>query len=326
MDSLPFSRYFRRGRIEDISEYLRSAASASKAYLLRLDAPQKCVDHIDETPTLRTSRQRDAFVYLYKCIDIVHSNVIRYRELLNELRTTITRIARLGQSPSFVIETSLPQLHFVKHYDQLKITFVKRLRQVQDDVPRASNILGALRWGLEKYVILKIATLDPSGFGDFMKAWLTSRGVKVEDQSGRHQREFEKFAMYYPPNVVFGASGGGKAQHSGPFRGAVSVARLEGCDGFVRLELSLDPPPVVYRILGELGVAPRDVKKALTSFLAVAAAMLSPSDTFGGQAPVPLTAYLEDSSRQRVCVETPYEVDLDLVDCVIERFWCEKNI
>jgi hypothetical protein len=186
-----------------------------------------------------------------------------------------------------------------------------------------------LRWGLEKYVILKIATLDPSGFGDFMEAWLTSRGVKIK--SGERQIEFERFAMYYPPNVVFGASGVGEAQRSGergsPVRGAVSVTRLEGRDGFVRLEFSLDPPPITYRILGELGVAPRDVKKALASFLAVAAAMLSPSEAFGGQAPVPLTTNLEDSSRQRVRVETPYEVDLNLVDCIIESFWCKvKNI
>jgi hypothetical protein len=197
------------------------------------------------------------------------------------------------------------------------------LRKTQDSDPRSSNILGALRWGLEKYVILKIATLDPSGFGDFMEAWLTSRGVEVK--GSRHQIEFKRFATYYPPNIVFGASGVGEAQRSGervsPVRGAVSVTRLEGHDGFVRLEFSLDPPPITYRILGELGVAPRDVKKALVSFLAVAAAMLSPSKTFGGQAPVPLTTNLDDSGRQRVCVETPYEVDLHLVDKVIEEFW-----
>ncbi len=190
-----------------------------------------------------------------------------------------------------------------------------------------------MRWGFEKYVILKIATLDPSGFGDFMEAWLTSRGVEIK--SGERKIEFERFAkrfaMYYPPNVVFGASGVGEAQRSGergsPVRGAVSVTRLEGRDGFVRLEFSLDPPPITYRILGELGVAPRDVKKALASLLAVAAAMLSPSEAFGGQAPVPLTTNLEDSSRQRVRVETPYEVDLNLVDCIIESFWCKvKNI
>jgi hypothetical protein len=299
----------------DVSEYLRNAATQEKP------------------PNLSAIYQ-----------SIISSNLDSYRKFLYEIQVNIENIVKLGASSSFIIEINLPQPYFVKHPEQLKVTFVRRLHQTQDSDPRSSNILGALRWGLEKYVILKIATLDPTGFGDFTEAWLTSRGVKVQkkyqekgvevqdrSRQEKFKRAVERFATYYPPNIVFGASGVGEAQRSGervsPVRGAVFVTRLEGHDGFVRLEFSLDPPPITYRILGELGVAPRDVKKALASLLAVAAAMLSPSEMFDRQAPVPLTTNLEDSSRQRVCVETPYEVDLNLVDCIIESFWCKvKNI
>jgi hypothetical protein len=311
-----FSRYFKRGEVIDVSEYLRNAAAQEKPPVL-------------------------SAIYL----SIISSNLDSYRKFLYETQVNIENIVKLGASSSFIIEINLPQPYFVKHLEQLKVTYVQSLRQTQDGDPRSSSILGALRWGLEKYVILKIATLDPSGFGDFTEAWLTSRGVKiqkkyqvkgVEVQDKSRQEKFkrlvERFALYYPPNIVFGTSGVGEAQRSGErvigsVRGAVSVTRLEGCGGFVRLEFSLDPPPITYRILGELGVVPRDVKKALASLLAVAAAMLSPSEMFDRQAPVPLTTNLEDSSRQRVCVETPYEVDLNLVDCIIESFWCKvKNI
>jgi hypothetical protein len=295
MTKIPFSRYFKRGEVIDVSEYLRNAATREKPLVL-------------------------SAIYL----SIISSNLDSYRKFLYEIQVNIENIVKLGASSSFIIEINLPQPYFVKHPEQLKVTYVQSLRQTQDRDPRSSNILGALRWGLEKYVILKIATLDPSGFGDFTEAWLTSRDVEVK--GSRHQIEFKRFAMYYPPNAVFGASGVGEAQRSGervsPVRGAVSVTRLEGHNRFVRLEFSLDPPPITYRILGELGVAPRDVKKALASFLAVAAAMLSPSKTFGGQAPVPLTTNLDNSGCQQVCVETPYEVDLHLVDKVIEEFWC----
>jgi hypothetical protein len=315
MTSIPFSRYFKRGEVMDVSEYLRNAATQEKP------------------PNLSAIYQ-----------SIISSNLDSYRKFLYEIQVNIENIVKLGASSSFIIEINLPQPYFVKHPEQLKVTFVRRLHQTQDSDPRSSNILGALRWGLEKYVILKIATLDPTSFGDFTEAWLTSRGVKVQkkyqekgvevqdrSRQEKFKRPVERFATYYPPNIVFGASGVGEAQRSGerisPVRGAVTVTRLEGHDGFVRLEFSLDPPPITYRILGELGVAPRDVKKALASFLAVATAMLSPSKTFGGQAPVPLTTNLDDSGRQRVCVETPYEVDLNLVDCIIESFWCKvKNI
>jgi hypothetical protein len=299
----------------DVSEYLRNAATQEKP------------------PNLSAIYQ-----------SIISSNLDSYRKFLYEIQVNIENIVKLGASSSFIIEINLPQPYFVKHPEQLKVTFVRRLHQTQDSDPRSSNTLGALRWGLEKYVILKIATLDPTSFGDFTEAWLTSRGVKVQkkyqekgvevqdrSRQEKFKRAVERFATYYPPNIVFGASGVGEAQRSGervsPVRGAVFVTRLEGHDGFVRLEFSLDPPPITYRILGELGVAPRDVKKALASLLAVAAAMLSPSEMFDRQAPVPLTTNLEDSSRQRVCVETPYEVDLNLVDCIIESFWCKvKNI
>jgi len=302
----------------DISEYLRYTATQEKP------------------PNL-------SVIYL----SIISSNLNSYSKFLYEIQVNIENIVKLGASSSFIIEIDLPQPYFVKHPEQLKVTFVRRLRQTQDSDPRSSNILGALRWGLEKYVILKIATLDPSGFGDFMEAWLTSRGVKVqkkyqekgvEVQDRSRQEKFkrlvERFATYYPPNIVFGTSGIGETQRSGErvigsVRGAVSVTRLEGYSGCVRLEFSLDPPPITYRILGELGVAPRDVKKALASLLAVAAAMLSPSGAFGGQAPVPLTTNLEDSRCQWVRVETPHEVDLNLVDKVVEEFWynarCSKT-
>jgi hypothetical protein len=309
MTSIPFSRYFKRGEVMDVSEYLRNAATQEKP------------------PNLSAIYQ-----------SIISSNLDSYRKFLYEIQVNIENIVKLGASSSFIIEINLPQPYFVKHPEQLKVTFVRRLHQTQDSDPRSSNILGALRWGLEKYVILKIATLDPTSFGDFTEAWLTSRGVKVQkkyqekgvevqdrSRQEKFKRPVERFATYYPPNIVFGASGVGEAQRSGerisPVRGAVTVTRLEGHDGFVRLEFSLDPPPITYRILGELGVAPRDVKKALASFLAVATAMLSPSKTFGGQAPVPLTTNLDDSGCQQVCVETPYEVDLHLVDKVIEEFW-----
>ena len=319
--------------MEDVSEYFRCHATHKSVFIkfARSIGQYKCkCFSINRQCEYKRSRNRCIpDIYPSECTDIIRIHLKYYCEFFDEIRTTIRRITRPSKSSLFAVEIDLPQPYFVKHPKQLKVTFVRRLRQTQDSDPRSSNVLGALRWGLEKYVILKIATLDPSGFGDFMEAWLTSRGVKIK--SGERQIEFERFAMYYPPNVVFGASGVGEAQRSGergsPVRGAVSVTRLEGRDGFVRLEFSLDPPPITYRILGELGVAPRDVKKALASFLAVAAAMLSPSEAFGGQAPVPLTTNLEDSSRQRVRVETPYEVDLNLVDCIIESFWCKvKNI
>jgi hypothetical protein len=317
MTSIPFSRYFKRGKLEDISEYLRSISSCKE--IKNSSILDKCTLCI----------QRTGFIHLQACLDIVRFNLVHYLEFFDEIRTTIGKIVKQSKSSLFTVEIDLSQPYFVKHPEQLKVTYVQSLHQTQDSDPRSSNILGASRWGLEKYVILKIATLDPSGFGDFMEAWLTSRGVEVE--GSRHQIELKRFATYYPPNIVFGTSGVGEAQRSGervsPVRGAVSVTKLEGHDGFVRLEFSLDPPPITYRILGELGVAPRDVKKALASFLAVAAAMLSPSKTFGGQAPVPLTTNLKDSGCQQVCVETPYEVDLNLVDCIIESFWCKvKNI
>jgi hypothetical protein len=321
MTSKPFSQYFKRGKLEDISEYLRSASSCKTIKSIPiLSGCTLCI-----SPS-------EGFIHLQTCLDIVRFNLVHYLEFFDKIRTTIRRIARPSQSSLFTVEIDLPQPYFVKHPEQLKVTYVQSLHQTQDRDPRSSNILGALRWGLEKYVILKIATLDPSGFGDFMEAWLTSRGVEIK--SGERQIEFERFAkrfaMYYPPNVVFGASGLGEARRSGergsPVRGAVSVTRLEGHIGCVRLEFSLDPPPITYRILGELGVAPRDVKKALASFLAVAAAMLSPSEAFGGQAPVPLTTNLDDSGRQRICVETPYQVDLNLVDRIIESFWCKIKI
>jgi hypothetical protein len=312
MTSIPFSRYFKRGEVIDVSEYLRNAATREKPPVL-------------------------SAIYL----SIISSNLDSYRKFLYEIQVNIENIVKLGASSSFIIEINLPQPYFVKHPEQLEVTYVQSLHHTQDRDPRSSNVLGALRWGLEKYVILKIATLDPSGFGDFTEAWLTSRGVKVQkkyqekgvelqDKSlqEKFKRLVERFATYYPPNIAFGTSEIGETQRSGErvigsARGAVSVARLEGHIGCVRLEFTLDPPPITYRMLGELGVAPRDVKKALASFLAVAAAMLSPSKTFGGEAPVPLTTNLKDSDRQRVCVETPYEVDLNLVDRIIENFWCK---
>ena len=319
--------------MEDVSEYFRCHAT-HKSVIIKFarsigQCKCKCFSINGQCECKRSRKRCTPDIYPSECTDIIRIYSKYYCEFFDEIRTTIRRIARPSKSSLFAVEIDLPQPYFVKHPKQLKVTFVRRLRQTQDSDPRSSNVLGALRWGLEKYVILKIATLDPSGFGDFMEAWLTSRGVKIK--SGERQIEFERFAMYYPPNVVFGASGVGEAQRSGErvstVRGAVSVTRLEGYNGCVRLEFSLDPPPITYRILGELGVAPRDVKKALASFLAVAAAMLSPSETFGGQAPVPLTTNLEDSRRQQVCVETPYEVDLNLVDRIIESFWCKvKNI
>jgi len=313
MTSIPFSRYFKRGKLEDISEYLRSISSCKK--IGSVSILDKCIFLYSPSTSL---------INLHKCLDIVCFNLVHYLEFFDEIRTTIGKIVKQSKSSLFTVEIDLSQPYFVKHPEQLKVTYVQSLHQTQDRDPRSSNILGALRWGLEKYVILKIATLDPSGFGDFMEAWLTSRNIEV--QGGGRRIELKRFATYYPPNIVFGAGGVGETQRSGegvsPVRGAVSVTRLEGYDGFVRLEFSLDPPPITYRILGELGVAPRDVKKALASLLAVAAAMLSPSKTFGGQAPVPLTTNLDDSGCQRVCVETPYEVDLHLVDKVIEEFWC----
>jgi hypothetical protein len=327
MTSIPFSQYFKRGEMVDVSEYLRCHATHESVLIIKIGKPNenyecKCFSKIK----LFSDREEDIpVIYPSECTDIIYIYLKHYREFFNEIQATIKDIIKLSASSSFIIEIDLPQKHFVKHPEQLKVTYVQSLHQTQDSDPRSSNILGALRWGLEKYVILKIATLDPSGFGDFMEAWLTSRGVEVK--GSRHQIELKRFAMYYPPNVVFGASGVGEAQRSGervsPVRGAVSVTRLEGHNGFVKLEFSLDPPPITYRILGELGVAPRDVKKALVSFLAVAAAMLSPSKTFGGQAPVPLTTNLKDSGCQQACVETPYEVDLNLVDCIIESFWCK---
>jgi len=320
--------------MEDVSEYLRCHATHKSVLIIKFDRSNenyecKCFSR----KKLFSNRENIPVIYPSECTDIIYIYLKYYREFFNEIQATINDIIKLSASSSFIIETNLSQPYFVKHPEQLKVTYVQSLSQTQDRDPRSSNILGALRWGLEKYVILKIATLDPSGFGDFMEAWLTSRDVEVK--GSRHQIEFERFAkrfaMYYPPNVVFGASGVGEAQRSGervsPVRGAVSVTRLEGYNGCVRLEFSLDPPPITYRILGELGVAPRDVKKALASLLAVAAAMLSPSKAFDGQAPVPLTTNLEDSRRQRVCVETPYEVDSNLVDCIIESYWCKvKNI
>ncbi len=332
----------------DVSEYLRCHATHESVLIIKIDRSNenyecKCFSR----KKLFSNKEDIPVIYPSECTDIIYIYLKYYREFLNEIQATINDIIKLSASSSFIIETNLSQPYFVKHPEQLKVTYVQRLCQTQDSDPRSSNVLGALRWGLEKYVILKIATLDPSGFGDFMEAWLTSRNVKV--QGGGRRIEPKRFATYYPPNIVFGTSDVGEvkgskgelvsvtrvigeAQHSreriaGSVRGAVSVTRLEGYNGCVRLEFSLDPPPITYRILGELGVAPRDVKKALASFLAVAAAMLSPSEAFGGQAPVPLTTNLEDSSRQRVRVETPYEVDLNLVDCIIESFWCKvKNI
>jgi len=347
MTDKSFSQYFKRGEMADVSEYLRCHATHKSVLIIKIDRSNenyecKCFSRI------KLSNKEDIpVIYPSECTDIIRIYSKYYCEFFDEIRTTIRRIARPSKSSLFAVEIDLPQPYFVKHPKQLKVTFVRRLRQTQDSDPRSSNVLGALRWGLEKYVILKIATLDPSGFGDFMEAWLTSRNVKV--QGGGRRIELKRFATYYPPNIVFGTSDVGEvkgskgelvsvtrvigeAQHSrerivGSVRGAVSVTRLEGYNGCVRLEFSLDPPPITYRILGELGVAPRDVKKALASFLAVAAAMLSPSETFGGQAPVPLTTNLEDSSCQQVCVETPYEVDLNLVDRIIESFWCKvKNI
>ncbi len=328
MTRIPFSQYFKRGEIEDISEYLRCHATHKSVLIIKIDKS-------NENYKCKCFSRKKLFeeyifvIYPSECIDIIYIYLEHYRGFFNEIQATLKDIVKLSASSSFIIETSLPQPYFVKHPEQLKVTYVQSLHQMQDRDPRSSNILGALHWGLEKYVILKIATLDPSGFGDFMEAWLTSRNIEVQD--GGRRIELKRFATYYPPNIVFGASGVGEAQRSGegvsPVRGAVSVTRLEGHNGFVRLEFSLDPPPITYRILGELGVAPRDVKKALASLLAVAAAMLSPSKTFGGQAPVPLTTNLDDSDCQRVCVETPYEVDLNLVDRIIESFWCKiKNI
>jgi len=329
--------------MEDVSEYLRCHATHNSVFIKFAKSSGqcrcKCFSINGQCKRKRYRKRCTPNVYPSECTDIIRRYLKYYCEFFDEIRTTIRRIARPSKSSLFAVEIDLPQPYFVKQPEQLKITYVRRLRQTQDRDPRSSNVLGALRWGLEKYVILKIATLDPPGFGDFTEAWLTSRGVKiqkkyqekgVEAQDKSRQEKFkrlvERFATYYPPNIVFGTSGVGEAQRSGErvigsVRGAVSVTRLEGCGGFVRLEFSLDPPPITYRILGELGVAPRDVKKALASFLAVAAAMLSPSKTFGGQAPVPLTTNLDDSGRQRVCVETPYEVDLHLVDKVIEEFW-----
>ncbi len=313
--------------MEDVSEYLRCHATHKRVFIkfVRSGGQYKCkCFSINGRCKRKRFRKRcTPDIYPSECTDIIRTYLRYYCEFFDEIRTTIRRITRPSKSSLFAVEIDVPQPYFVKHPAQLKVTYVQRLCQTQDRDPRSSNILGALRWGFEKYIILKIATLDPSGFGDFMEAWLTSRGVEVK--GSRHQIELKRFATYYPPNIVFGTSGVGEAQRSGegvsPVRGAVSVTRLEGHDGFVRLEFSLDPPPITYRILGELGVAPRDVKKALTSFLAVAAAMLSPSKTFGGHAPVPLTTNLNDSGRQRVCVETPYEVDLNLVDSIIENFW-----
>ncbi len=306
--------------MEDVSEYLRCHATHESVLIIKIGKSNenyKCKCFKKEGNI--------AVIYPSECADIIYTYLKHYREFFNEIQATIKDIIKLSASSFFIIEINLPQQHFVKHPEQLKVTYVQSLHQTQDRDPRSSNVLGALRWGLEKYVILKIATLDPSGFGDFMEAWLTSRNIKVEGDGRRI--ELKRFATYYPPNIVFGASGVGETQRSGegvsPVRGAVSVTRLEGHDGFVRLEFSLDPPPITYRILGELGVAPRDVKKALASLLAVAAAMLSPSKMFDGQAPVPLTTNLNDSDCQRVCVETPYEVDLNLVDCIIESFWCK---
>ncbi|MDT7870016.1 MAG: hypothetical protein RQ839_07565 [Thermoproteus sp.] len=325
MTRIPFSQYFKRGEMEDVSEYLRSHATHGNVLVIKVDKPNerrecKCFCIIDSIPV----------IYTFECADIIHTHLESYRRFLHEIQINVENIVKHSRGSFFIIEVDIPQLHFVKHTEQLKVTYVRTLHQTQDSDPRSSNILGALRWGLEKYVILKIATLDPSGFGDFMEAWLTSRGIEV--QGGGRQMGVERFATYYPPNIVFGASDVGKAQRSregviDTVRGAVSVTRVEGHNRLIRLEFSLDPPPITYRILGELGVAPRDVKKALASLLAVAAAMLSPSETFGGQAPVPLTTNLEDSSCQQVCVETPHEVDLNIVDRIIESFWCKvKNI
>ncbi len=199
---------------------------------------------------------------------------------------------------------------------------------VERDIdPRAAPLVGALRWGLEKYVLaqfLHFSTNDADTMFQLIGMWLCDRGVKVWQANSRKSCRFNdkdyddlvaRFTRYYPPYLVFGRGSSSLERISyGP---SVRVVKVSCCD----IELEISPPPVVYKAFLDLGIPPNKVKEAVASLLAAAASMLNPQEAFCGEAPVPLTAQIEDSWRQCVEMESPYSVSKELADYVIKAAW-----
>ena len=280
----PFSRYFRRcNAVKDISEYLRSLAAD------------------------------DSIQIGNEILNIVTNQEVnnKYLLLFQEVREKIKEFATTSNELSLEVRYCCSG-SFVKRHEQMYKIYHLRDKE-PDNEPRSSNILGALRWALEKYIILKLALVYSTKLNDLsniMEWWQNYR---------RSQRGGSKvFTMFFPPNLVFGR--GGRAS-------SIRVREVGGSrdSGLctVRLSLSIEPPPAVYMAFRRLGVPARDVERVIASFLAVAVALLNPSYVYGGEAPVPLTRDLHESTTQRAVIETPYEVDIDLVDYVIENFWCK---
>jgi len=297
----PFSRYFkRRGDIEDVSEYLRSLASLCRNEIFKRVVNREITD--------------------------------RCSLLFQEMREKVREYATVSNELSLKVWYCCEG--FVKRPGQMHKTYHSRHRE-PDNEPRSSNILGALRWALEKYIILKLAStyfVSQINLLKFIALWLDYRyksPERLKECLMEYLKLYDKlwddiersrgvFSEFYPPNLVFGR--GGRA--SSIWVREVGGSRDSGlCT--VRLSLSIEPPPAVYMAFRRLGVPARDVERVIASFLAVAVALLNPSSVYGGEAPVPLTRDLHESTTQRAVIETPYEVDIDLVDYVIENFWCK---
>jgi hypothetical protein len=300
----PFHRYTQRCGFVDIAEVLRAISSYGSV--------QK-----GEAGILTKNGKPTIFC---KNEDIIR-NISETYMLYNR-----TSFITVGKSSKIKIVFDVPKSSCppVKRPDAIK-KVSNGLIEVDTD-PRAAPLVGALRWGLEKYVLaqfLHFSTNDADTMFQLIGMWLCDRGVKVRQADSRECRFNDKdyddlvarFTRYYPPYLVFGRGSSSLERISyGP---SVRVVKVSCCD----IELEISPPPVVYKAFLDLGLPPNKVEEAVASLLAAATSMLNPQEAFCGEAPVPLTAQIEDSWRQCVEMGSPYSVSKELADYVIKAAW-----
>jgi hypothetical protein len=298
----PFHRYTQRCGFVDITEVLRAISSYEK---VELGGRIGIVARDSRYPLLCNGKK-------------IIKNICKTYMFHYEKICFIT-VKKSEKTKIFfnVIESICPP---VKRPDAIKKVSNGLIER--DDDPRAAPLIGALRWGLEKYVLTKFLYFSAECADIFYKLigmWLCDRGVEVthagEEQTCKYDDLANEFTKYYPPYLVFGRGGSLLSKIS--YSSSVRVIKVSCRD----IELEISPPPVVYKAFLDLGIPPNKVKEAVASLLAAAASMLNPQVAFCNEAPVPLTARIEDSKHQYVEMESPYPVSKELADHVIKASW-----
>lgn len=307
-----FSRYINKWPW-DIAERLRRIASFNSLDLL-----------LEETNNL--------LKYIVEIYNNYHENINceLYKYIIDEVKSKyeILIIRQYDQCNSAKIEIRADDC-LAPPFTKRPITKVEYYQITNDDDKRASPIIGALRWALEKYIFLHIMTfpnidLIKKIILTFLAERNRNRNMRkiIQQFLGQQNKNIieqllSKNRKWFPSNIVFGAAGGDDSVPS--YRSSVIVKSVDWQEEErkLTLELSIDPPPYVVLTLRDLGFAGAE-KEIISSLLGVAAVMLTRLDSYNGEAPVPLGKYGCQDVTVEMCRGTSY----DLAAMYIENAVC----